>query len=183
MHFLKFPSHPEIRISNHFEPGDIGAIIELHGRLYHDSYGFGLGFEKYVARTFADFVCHFKEGKDQVWIAKANGQIKGCIALVDRGAQVAQLRYFITTPDYRGRGLGKLLFNLFMKHIRAHSYNQVYLWTTENLKAAAHLYIQEGFFLAEQRESDSFGITLLEQKYLWNKPAADKLSQPNETLS
>ncbi|WP_439482028.1 GNAT family N-acetyltransferase [Cyclobacterium plantarum] len=171
---LKNPSFPEIHINNHFEPGDIGAIIELHGRLYHANFGFGLGFEQYVAHTFAEFVCHFQEGKDQIWIAKANGHIKGCIALIDRGNKTAQLRYFITTADYRGRGLGKLLFDFFMQHIRAHLYQKVYLWTTENLKAAAHLYVQEGFYLAEQRESDTFGIPLIEQKYHWELPAADK---------
>ncbi|WP_163380909.1 GNAT family N-acetyltransferase [Cyclobacterium sp. SYSU L10401] len=168
MHSLK-SSWPEIRILNHFEPGDIGGIIELHGRLYHEDYRFGLGFEKYVARTFADFVCHFQEGKDQIWIAKAGGQIKGCIALIDRGEKRAQLRYFITTPDYRGRGLGKLLFDLFMQHIEEHEYQTIYLWTTENLKAAANIYLNVGFRLAEQRESDTFGITLLEQKYVWKK--------------
>lgn len=168
MHSLK-SSLPEIRILNHFEPGDIGAIIELHGRLYHENYRFELGFEKYVARTFADFVCHFQEGKDQIWIAKAGGQIKGCIALIDRGEKRAQLRYFITTPDYRGRGLGKLLFDLFMQHIEEHEYQTIYLWTTENLKAAANIYLNVGFRLAEQRESDTFGITLLEQKYVWKK--------------
>jgi len=168
MHSLK-SSLPEFRILNHFEPGDIGAIIELHWRLYHENYRFELGFEKYVARTFADFVCHFKEGKDHIWIAKAGGQIKGCIALIDRGEKKAQLRYFITTPDYRGKGLGRLLLQLFMQHIKDHHYGQIFLWTTENLKAAAHLYIKEGFRLAEQRESDTFGVPLLEQKYLWKR--------------
>ncbi|SHM62196.1 Acetyltransferase (GNAT) domain-containing protein [Cyclobacterium lianum] len=159
----------EIRIRNHFEPGDIGTIIGLHGRLYHDTYGFGLGFEKYVARTFAEFACNFQETKDKIWIAAEGRTIKGCIALVDRGELNAQLRYFIVTPDVRGQGLGRLLFGSYMQHIHDHGYETVYLWTTANLQAAASLYLDAGFRLAEQKSSDTFGLPLLEQRYVWEK--------------
>ncbi|MDN3687950.1 GNAT family N-acetyltransferase [Cyclobacterium jeungdonense] len=167
---MNFPAPSDfegVRFSNHLEAGDIGSIIALHGKLYFEEYGFGLGFEKYVARTFADFVCQFQKGKDEIWLAKENQQVKGCIALVHRGAREGQLRYFITSIDYRKKGLGRFLFGLFMNHVRASGYSQIYLWTTSNLKAAAHLYLQEGFYITEERQSETFGIPLLEQKYSW----------------
>ncbi|WP_162416411.1 GNAT family N-acetyltransferase [Cyclobacterium roseum] len=160
-----------IHVSNQLEAGDIGSIIALHGKLYFEEYGFGLGFEKYVARTFADFVCQFEPGKDAIWIAKKGPQAIGFIALVHRGADSGQLRYFITCPEYRKKGLGRFLFRQFMNHVRANDYSEIYLWTTSNLKAAAHLYLQEGFYITEERQSDTFGIPLLEQKYKWKNQA------------
>lgn len=156
-----------IRVTNHLEAGDIGSIIALHGKLYNEEFGFGLGFEKYVASTFTDFICEFQEGKDRIWIAKENQQLAGCIALVHRGDQSGQLRYFITGPDYRRKGLGRFLFNAFMNHARANAYSEIFLWTTSDLKAAAHLYRQEGFCLIEEKHCASFGIPMLEQKYSW----------------
>ena len=163
---LSIPDN-SLRLINHFEPGDIGSIIALHGKHYYEEFGFGLGFEKYVARTFAEFVCQFQENKDQVWIAKAGEAIKGCIALVHRDAQTAQLRYFITSPDYRGRGLGKRLFQLCMDHIRMRGYSQAYLWTSAHLSTAAGLYLKAGFQKTEERHSSTFGAPMLEQKYTW----------------
>lgn len=160
-----------VHFSNRLEAGDIGSIIALHGKLYFEEYGFGLGFEKYVTRTFADFICQFQEGKDAIWIAKEDQQIKGFIALAHKKDGVGQLRYFITSPDYRKKGLGKFLLSQFMNHIRTNGYSQIYLWTTSYLKAAAHLYQQEGFFITEERQSDTFGIPLLEQKYRWENQA------------
>lgn len=160
-----------IHVSNQLEAGDIGHIIALHGKLYFEEFGFGLGFEKYVARTFADFVCQFERGKDAIWIAKGDQQVIGFIALVHRGAHLGQLRYFITRPEYRKKGLGRFLFRQFMNHVRVNGYSEIYLWTTSNLKAAAHLYLQEGFFITEERQSDTFGIPLLEQKYMWKNQA------------
>ncbi len=163
---LSLPDN-SLRLINHFEPGDVGGIIALHGKHYYEEFGFGLGFEKYVARTFAEFVCQFQEGKDQVWIAKAGEDIKGCIALVHRDAQTAQLRYFITRPDYRGRGLGKQLFQLCMDHIYMRGYSRAYLWTSANLTTAAGLYRKAGFQKTEERHSSSFGVPMVEQKYIW----------------
>lgn len=157
-----------LRLITHFEPGDVGGIIALHGKHYYEEFGFGLGFEKYVARTFAEFVCQFQENTDRVWIAKAGEDIKGCIALVHRDAHTAQLRYFITSPDYRGKGLGKLLFQLCMDHIRMCGYSRAYLWTSANLTTAAGLYLKAGFKKTEERHSSSFGVPMVEQKYIWD---------------
>jgi N-acetylglutamate synthase-like GNAT family acetyltransferase len=160
-------SDESLRLITHFEPGDIGEIIALHGKHYYEEFGFGLGFEKYVARTFAEFVCQFQENTDRIWIAKAGNEVKGCIALVHRDAQTAQLRYFITSPDYRGKGLGKRLFLLCMDRIRMGGYSQAYLWTSANLTTAASLYLKAGFRKTEERKSTNFGVPMLEQKYTW----------------
>lgn len=85
--------------------------------------------------------------------------------MVDRGEGIGQLRYFIITPDYRGKGLGKFLFGQLLAHAKTQSFKKLYLFTTNNLDAAAGLYKKAGFALSEEKHSSTFGIPLLEQRY------------------
>jgi GNAT superfamily N-acetyltransferase len=82
----------------------------------------------------------------------------------------AQLRYFLLKPAYRGLGLGKKLMELYMDFYRQSGYTSSYLWTTNELPAAASLYSRYGFRLAEEKESSAFGKLLKEQKYVLVQP-------------
>ncbi|MCC5938618.1 MAG: GNAT family N-acetyltransferase [Lunatimonas sp.] len=155
----------DIAIRHQLQPGDIGTVIALHGRLYYDQFGFGLGFEHYVAETFAAFVGQFKPGRDRIWMAEHQGDPAGFISLVHRSEQQAQLRYFIIAPKYRGLGLGSLLFRTCMDSARQYGYESVYLWTTSLLVQAGAMYRKEGFELVEEQCSSSFGVPMVEQKY------------------
>jgi peptidyl-dipeptidase Dcp len=77
----------------------------------------------------------------------------------------AQLRYFLLNPDYRGIGLGTKLINLYIEFLHQCNYKHSYLWTTNELPAAAHLYKKAGFKLTEEKESTNFGKPLVEQRY------------------
>jgi GNAT superfamily N-acetyltransferase len=160
-----YPLLDEITIRNYLIPGDIGRIIHLHGKLYHEEFGFGLGFEQYVAESFAEFVSNFKAGLDRVWFCEYRDQAVGFISLVHRGADVAQLRYFIIAPPYRGLGLGKKLTSAFMQAARENRYKKIYLWTTTPLTKASIIYQKLGFRLVNEQTSSSFGLPLVEQKY------------------
>lgn len=159
------PTLDDITIRRKLLAGDIGTIIHLHGKLYHEEFGFGLGFEKYVAESFADFAGNFKEGLDQVWVCEYQDKPAGFISLVHRDHSLAQLRYFIISPPFRGIGLGKKLTSEFMRTVREKKYQKVYLWTTTPLIKAASIYQKLGFELVFEQESNSFGLPLKEQKY------------------
>lgn len=158
----------EITIRRHLTPGDIGNVIYLHGKIYYEEFGFGLGFERYVAESFADFVGNYKEGLDQVWFCEYEDQAVGFLSLVHREPTVAQLRYFILAPHVRGIGLAKKLISDFMQVARAKQYHKIYLWTTVPLKKAAVIYQKLGFELVLEKASNSFGLPLTEQKYELN---------------
>ncbi len=155
----------DIHIRNQLRPGDIGHIIHLHGRLYHQEQGYGQSFETYVAASLAEFCQQYDEHKDGVWLAEHNEQIIGFLALMHRPQHTAQLRFFIVSPAYRNIGLGKHMMTLFMQALRAKKYQAAYLWTADELPASASLYQRHGFVLTEEKASTNFGKAVTEQRY------------------
>lgn len=154
----------EISIRTELEPGDIGYVTYMHGRLYKDEYDYGISFEAYVAKGLHEFHEKYNPERNRVWVCEDRRQIIGFMLLMDRG-DAAQLRYFIIEPEYRGIGLGKMLMELYMEFLRSCNYRSSYLWTTHELEAAASLYLRHGFKLTEQKESTAFGKPLTEQRY------------------
>lgn len=154
----------DISIRTSLQPGDIGYITYMHGHLYKKEYNYGLQFETYVALGLCEFVQQFDAQKDAVWIAEHNDRMVGFLLLMHRD-KAAQLRYFIIEPEYRGIGLGKKMMELYMEFLGQHGYTSSYLWTTNELPAAAALYRRCGFVLTEEKPSDSFGKPVVEQRY------------------
>lgn len=154
----------DIRIRTMLQPGDIGYITYLHGKLYSRENGYGIGFEAYVAKGLAEFYEQYDATRDRLWIAEHHQSIVGFLLLMHRG-EAAQLRYFVLEPAYRSIGLGNKLMQLFMTALQSLDYKTAYLWTTSELPAAAHLYKKYGFTLTEEKASTDFGKSLTEQRY------------------
>ena len=155
----------EVVIRTELQPGDIGYVTHLHGALYQKEYGYGVSFEAYVAQGFYEFYANYNPQKDRVWIAEHNQKMVGFVLLMHRADDTAQLRYLILVPEYRGIGLGNKLTGLFSKHLEENGYKSAYLWTTNELGTAAHIYKKMGFTLTEEVESTAFGKPLKEQRY------------------
>jgi len=154
----------EVTIRAQLRPGDIGYVIHMHGRLYKTEYDYGIQFEAYVAKGLCEFYEKYDEKRNRVWVCEHNGQMIGFLLLMDRG-EVAQLRYFLIEPEYRGVGLGKKLLALYIEFLHECKYKGSYLWTTHELATAAALYKRAGFGLTQEKESTAFGKPLREQRY------------------
>ena len=154
----------EISIRTKLLPGDIGYVIHRHGALYAREYGFGLQFETYVAEGLCEFMERYDPATNRVWVCEHKGRMVGFLLLMNRG-EAAQLRYFLIEPEYRGMGLGSRLMTLFMEFLKACKYRAAYLWTTDELTAAARLYARAGFVLTEEKPSTAFGRPLTERRY------------------
>lgn len=155
----------DITIRNQLQPGDLGYVIHRHSVLYHKEYGFGLDFESYVARGIFEFYHTYDPRRERIWICEHENKIIGFLLLISRSESCAQLRYFYLEPEFRGIGLGKKLMNLFLDFLRKAGYKSSYLWTTNELFAAASLYRRHGYELTEEKPSTSFGKFLIEQRY------------------
>ncbi len=154
----------DITIRTTLQSGDIGYVIYLHGLLYKREYGYQLEFEAYVAWGLHEFYSKYNPATDRVWVCEHRGKMIGFMLLMNRG-KAAQLRYFLIEPAYRGIGLGKKLMTLYIAFLKECRYESSYLLTTDELPAAASLYMRHGFKLVESKKSDVFGKPVSEQRY------------------
>lgn len=155
----------DIIIRSDWHPKDLKAIIELHGFLYAQEYGLDRSLEEYVATACAQFQNSFNPEKDGLWLAEKGENIIGSIGIVGQQEGLAQLRWFLVHPDYRGQGLGKTLLQKALDFCRQVPYRLIYLWTFSELKVAAHLYLSAGFQIKERITHQIWGRILTEEKY------------------
>lgn len=155
----------DIVIRTSLQPGDIGLVTWMHGKIYQQETGYGLQFESYVAGGLHEFVEQFNPTNNAVWIGEHKGKLIGFLALMNRG-EWAQLRYFIIDPAYRGIGLGRKLMDLYVAFLNKSGYTKSYLMTTGELPTAAHLYTSYGFKLVHSEPTIGvFGKKVEEQRY------------------
>ncbi|AZB10848.1 GNAT family N-acetyltransferase [Chryseobacterium sp. G0162] len=154
-----------ISIRTTINPGDLGYIMYRHGKLYGKEYNYGVSFETYVGYGLYEFYKNYDPLLDRVWICEKNDKIVGFLLLMHRENQTAQLRYFYLDEETRGLGLGNQLMLALVEFAKEKKYKSVYLWTTDDLLAAHHLYKKYGFRLTEEKPSTEFGKSLKEQRY------------------
>ena len=141
-------------------PGDMGWVVQAHGELYFEEYGWDERFEALVAGIVEKFVANFKPGRSRCWIAEMDGQRVGSVFVVQRSKSVAKLRLLIVEPRARGRGLGRRLVEESIAFARAQGYRRLVLWTQSNLAAARAIYQACGFELKTTERHAAFGVKL-----------------------
>lgn len=154
----------EIVIRCGMKPGDLGAIVTLHGEYYYRHNGFDTTFEPYVAMPLSELVLR-QSSKECVWVIESNGAVKGCIAIADNGGGLAQLRWFLVDESLQGLGLGRRLIDSALHFAREQGYLAIVLWTVDLQDKAIHLYRQNGFVLVSEKRHRLWGRDLVEQSY------------------
>jgi len=155
----------DINVSYNLQPGDMGKVIYLHAVVYAEEYGFDHTFEGYVASGLSEFAQSFSSNKDRLWVAEIKGKTIGSIAVFGRSESEAQLRWFLVHPNFRGCGLGKLLFKEAILFCKKCGFKNVFLWTFSDLDAARYLYVSAGFKKTEEITHEIWGQTLTEERY------------------
>jgi DNA-binding MarR family transcriptional regulator/N-acetylglutamate synthase-like GNAT family acetyltransferase len=141
--------------------GDIGWIVQRHGIVYAQEYGWNERFEGLVAKIAADFIQAHDPKRERCWIAEKDGQNVGCVFLVANTKTIAQLRLLLVEPRARGLGIGKRLVAECVRFARQAGYRKIILWTNNVLLAARHLYERTGFRLVHQEPHQSFGAKVV----------------------
>ena len=152
-------------IRTELKPGDLGAIMHLHGVLYAQEYGLDWTFELYIAKGYIEAAEVLTSGKARLWVAEDAGKIVGSVAIVEHSPDAAQLRWFLVHPGARGQGLGRRLLKEAIELSRASGYQKIFLWTLGHLDAAIHLYRAFGFQKTEEATHRLWGQTLTEERY------------------
>jgi DNA-binding MarR family transcriptional regulator/GNAT superfamily N-acetyltransferase len=163
--------------------GDMGWVVERHGALYAQEYGWNGDFEALVARITADFIDHFDPAREQCWIADRDGERLGCVFLVKDtespassrtgvpnesipwGEKTARLRLLLVEPSARDLGLGRALVQQCTAFARTAGYRRIVLWTNSVLTSARRIYEQEGYRLLCEKPYTAFGKDLVSQDW------------------
>jgi len=143
------------------EPGDMGWIVHMHGRLYAEEYGWDERFEALVAQVCSDFINRYNPERERCWIAEMDGQIVGSVMVVQESDETAKLRLLLVDPRARGLGLGKRLVDECIRFASRKGYKKLVLWTNHVLVQARNIYQKAGFVLVKQEPHRSFGPELI----------------------
>ena len=149
----------------HPRPGDLGWVVERHGELYAREYGWNTHFEALVAQIVAQFMHAHDPVRERFWIAVANGERVGSVALVRESDAVARLRLLLVEPSARGLGIGARLVRECLDFARGAGYAKVTLWTNAVLVAARAIYVANGFRLVREAAHSHFGSEQLGQDW------------------
>lgn len=153
-----------VRLRSTLQPGDLGAIVRLHGVIYAAEYGWDHTFEAMVAGNIARFAVE-DDRAGRLWVAERGGEVAGCIGIVGQADGSAQLRWFLVDPAHRGAGIGRMLLDEALAFCRAEGFRSVFLWTVKGLDAVAHLYRSAGFRVTQEETHVRWGATVTEQRY------------------
>jgi ribosomal protein S18 acetylase RimI-like enzyme len=153
-------------IRSELRPGDLEAIVALHGRLYPVEYGVDSAFVTHVEARVAEAVAAgFPRERDAVRILERRGELVGSLALTDEGEDTACLRWFLIDPELRGLGLGRRLVAELIEEARERRYRQLRLETFSDLRVAAEIYRDAGFELVSEETGPRWGREITYQHY------------------
>ncbi len=141
--------------------GDMGWIVERHGALYAQEYGWDASFEALVAEITAKFIRRFDAARERCWIAERDDERVGSVMLVRQSPTVAKLRLLLVEPRARGLGIGARLVAECVNFARGAGYRKITLWTQSILTPARHIYQSAGFHLVREEPHRSFGHDLV----------------------
>jgi ribosomal protein S18 acetylase RimI-like enzyme len=148
----------EPKVRRELRPGDLGAIVAQHGRLYAREHEVDTSFEAHVANSLVRAVLGgFPREHEGIWIVEHAGEHAGSIGLTDDGAGEATLRWFLLDSALRGHGLGRRLVSQVLSKARAAGYASIVLETFSELAAAARIYRSYGFEIVWEETKPRWG--------------------------
>lgn len=146
-----------------YRPGALGPVLEIMMAQYTRSHRVGPMFEARMATAMAEFLRKFDPAQDLFLIPRVGPRVVGSLAVEgDRDPRNwAQLRWFVLSPETRGRGIGRRMLTDALDFARAAGFAGVYLETMAGLDAAAHLYRASGFRLVREEPGDKWGAGIV----------------------
>lgn len=147
------------------QPGDLGWVVQAHGEVYAEQFGWDSSFEALVARIVADYAGGHDSTREAAWVAEVDGRRAGCVFCVAADAATAKLRTLLVHPSARGLGIGTELVEECLRFAKRVGYQRITLWTNDVLTSARRIYEAAGFVLVDEQPHRSFGHDLVGQTW------------------
>ncbi|MCK5165851.1 MAG: GNAT family N-acetyltransferase [Rhodospirillaceae bacterium] len=138
-------------------PGDIDAVKSLF--LAHEK-------ELAEAACFHDFDAEMKNIRNiyaapagALLLALNNGEVVGVVGMVsandknDKNNKTAEMKRLYVKPEWRGRGVGRMLCEEILKAAKKQLYKTIRLETLFRLEAAISLYLEYGFKIEDENKA------------------------------
>jgi len=148
-----------------YRMSDMAWVLERHREIPSSEFGFSQEFPKMVEQILADFVKSFDEKRELCWIAEIAAKPVGCVFLVKRSREVAQLRLLLVQPEARGLGIGGRLIGECVRCARNIGYGKIVLTTDSIAIAARRLYEKAGFKLVRSEPHQFFGRETIAEEW------------------
>jgi len=125
-------------------PAHIAQARELFLE-YAQSLGFSLCFQDFD-KELAGLPGDYAPPQGRLLLAEFEGQLAGCVALRPRESGICEMKRLYLRPQFRGRGLGRVLAERIIAEARQTGYQRMRLDTVEPvMKDAVAMYRKLGF--------------------------------------
>lgn len=125
-------------------PAQIAHTRELFLE-YAQSLGFSLCFQNFD-KELADLPGDYAPPDGRLLLAEYEGELAGCVALHKLGARICEMKRLYLRPQFRGKGLGRVLAETIVVEAKKIGYKSMRLDTVEPvMKDAVAMYRRLGF--------------------------------------
>lgn len=110
----------------------------------------------------------FQTGLGNFWVAVLNGEVVGCVGLVDIGDRAVALKKMFVRADARGKeiGVSAALLERAKQWCRTNGISTIYLGSVEQMKAAHRFYEKNGFAeIAPEALPPSFPLVRVDTRF------------------
>lgn len=139
--------HKDTIVIREIKPGDNAQIEAVIRACFHE-FKIPLEGTAYTDAETPQMYESYQKEKEVYYVIDYNGKVLGgggVKPLTNFEATTCEIQKMYFSPEIRGKGYGKALFEKCMEVAKAFGYKQCYLESASQLKAAIHIYESYGF--------------------------------------